>query len=92
MKCTHWDSSCHLGSPEKWEECQEFFSILDGVNVECSELQFGWNHYPNSPFGNVDICPHGVYRTHDTNDAVCKWCGVTVVSKVSQESDGGQTT
>ena len=84
MKCKHWDSSCHLGSPEKWEECQEYFSIQDGVNVECSELHFGWRHYPDSPFGNVDICTHGVCRTHETNDAVCKWCSVTAVSKRSE--------
>lgn len=74
MNCNHWDSSCHLGNPELWESCQTKWRDIEGKELECSELQFGWIHYPDSPFGDVDICPHGVCRTHNTQDAVCKWC------------------
>jgi len=68
MSCNYLDQSCHGGTPEQWKRC----AARHGV--ECDMLDFGWTHYPNSPFGDVDICTHGVCRTHGTNDDECKWC------------------
>jgi len=68
MSCNYLDQSCHGGTPEQWKRC----AARHGV--ECDMLDFGWTHYPNSPFGDVDICTHGVCRTHGTNDDRCKWC------------------
>jgi len=68
MSCNNFDQSCHGGTPEQWKRC----AARHGV--ECDMLDFGWTHYPNSPFGDVDICTHGVCRTHGTNDDGCKWC------------------
>ena len=36
-----------------------------------------WKHYPDSPFGDVDICEHGYTRGHvasDVHEPVCVDC------------------
>ena len=69
MTCNHWSQNCHLGNPKHWKRCAE------RLDVECDELAFGWTHYPDSPWGDIDICVHGVTRTHGTTDVKCRWCG-----------------
>ena len=69
MSCNHWSQNCHGGTPEDWKRC----GARHGV--ECDQLNFGWKHYPDSPFGDVDICVHGVCRIHGSTDAACRWCG-----------------
>jgi len=68
MICKYFNQSCHLGTPHEWEQC----AAQNGT--ECDMLKFGWGHCPDSPWGDVDICAHGVCRTHGTNDNTCKWC------------------
>ena len=75
MKCPNEDQSCHLGNILMWKRCEIRMSKQNGFKVKCSQLEFGYTHFPDSPFGNVDICVHGVCRTHGTNDDKCKWCG-----------------
>jgi len=69
MTCNFLSQNCHSGTPETWKKCQ------DMIGTKCPLLDFGWKHYPDSPFGDVDICVHGVCRTHGTHDDICKWCG-----------------
>jgi hypothetical protein len=33
-----------------------------------------WQHYPNSPFGNIDICKHGCTRDHGDTNPNCLYC------------------
>lgn len=33
-----------------------------------------WKHYPNSPWGDIDICPHGVTREHGDDTPRCIIC------------------
>ncbi len=33
-----------------------------------------WKHYPDSPWGNVDICEHGNVRKHGNTESVCVYC------------------
>jgi hypothetical protein len=33
-----------------------------------------WKHYPNSPFGNIDICDHGCTRNHGDIKRNCINC------------------
>jgi hypothetical protein len=33
-----------------------------------------WKHYPNSPFGNIDICEHGCTREHGSTEKECIYC------------------
>ena len=42
--------------------------------VEEEDLWSKWKHYPNSPFGNVDICLHGCVRFHGSKEKVCVFC------------------
>ncbi len=69
VNCRFFSQNCHGGHPEAWNRC----GARHGV--ECDMLDFGWRHFPDSPFGDVDICVHGVCRMHGTKDDKCKWCG-----------------
>jgi hypothetical protein len=42
-----------------------------------------WNHYPNSPFGDIDICEHGCDREHGDTHPVCIYCDYPEDSKFS---------
>jgi len=33
-----------------------------------------WQHYPDSPFGDVDICEHGCCREHGDERDLCVYC------------------
>jgi len=33
-----------------------------------------WTHYPNSPYGNIDICEHGCVRDHGSKEKECIIC------------------
>lgn len=33
-----------------------------------------WKHYPNSPFGDIDICDHGCTRAHGSTAKECLLC------------------
>jgi len=33
-----------------------------------------WKHYPNSPWGDIDICRHGVTRFHGDKNKHCVYC------------------
>ena len=33
-----------------------------------------WKHYPDSPWGDIDICIHGCTRPHGSTEKVCVFC------------------
>jgi hypothetical protein len=41
-----------------------------------------WKHYPNSPFGNIDICEHGCTREHGSMKRECIYCDYPERSKL----------
>ena len=67
IKCSNWESSCHLISNEFAKQC------ADRRNVLCPNLD-GWKHYPDSPWGNIDICPHGCTREYGSTEKECIFC------------------
>lgn len=67
--CNHWDQGCHVMTNEESSQC------ANGLGVHCPNLD-GWKHYPESPFGDVDICPHGVVREHGTTSDRCRFCDI----------------
>ena len=85
MKCNHWSQNCHGGYPEVWKRCAERHG------VECDQLIFEWHHYPDSPFGDVYICNHGVCLMADSTDS-CKWCGNPYHSSEQMQKTNGSET
>lgn len=67
-ECRNWDSSCHLLNDEQSAIC----AVCHG-GVRCFNLET-WKHYPDSPYGDVDICPHGNVREHGCTDKICMYC------------------
>lgn len=39
-----------------------------------SKIQPSWKNYPDSPWGNVDICAHGCMREHGDTTPQCVLC------------------
>lgn len=66
-KCYNWDQNCHLIPNDKAKECAE------KKGIKCPNLD-SWKHYPDSPWGNIDICPHGNTRDHGSTEKVCIYC------------------
>ena len=33
-----------------------------------------WQHFPDSPWGDVEICPHGLTRDVGSRSRTCVWC------------------
>lgn len=66
-KCRNWSQNCHLVPNDLAKKC------ADEKGVLCPNFD-GWKHYPDSPWGNIDICPHGVTRPHSSTKKECIFC------------------
>lgn len=65
--CHNWSQNCHLVSNEEAKKCAE------KKGVSCLNLE-GWKHYSTSPYGDVDICPHGCIKNHGSIKKECIFC------------------
>jgi len=41
-----------------------------------------WKHFPNSPFGDIDICEHGCTREHGSTKKECIICDYSKNAKL----------
>jgi len=66
-KCQNWEQNCHIVPNNIAKDC------ADARGVTCPNLD-GWKHYPESPWGDIDICPHGCTRPHGSTEKECRFC------------------
>jgi len=66
-ECDRWQQTCTLLTDDQSLSCAK------KLNVICFNVGI-WKHYPDSPFGDVDMCPHGCCRPHNSKEKMCRIC------------------
>ena len=79
-KCENWSQNCHTLPDEQARVCAK------NKGVACPNLET-WQHYRDSPWGDMDICPHGNIREHGSTEKVCTFCDNRTTTMYKQLKD-----